>query len=252
MQSIEKRKLENASLCNVNGPSKRSKADVMDENRALREQLATMKENQLLKKQLADLRQKVSELEEKATRSNSSRSSSSRDESSTEDTNSSGSGGSSDESNAHFRGAVCKDDRLLLTTLKSLSDQSFCVSDPHTKGNPIIHANESFFKMTGYTASEILNRNCRLLQGPKTDPKTIAYMSELLSREEEVETVILNYKKDKTPFWNHLYITGTRDEKGKLINYIGIQKEITEAEAKKFMKKRKQVKKRSKKMKNKT
>merc|ERR1711871_1355767 len=136
----------------------------------------------------------------------------------------------------HGPNSVSRTDKLLVSTLKCLSGQAFCVTNPFVKGNPIIHCNTNFFKLTGYSPAEVINRNCRFLQGPRTCPKSIAEISEKLSREEDVEIVMLNYKKDKSPFWNHLYITGTWDENDQLINYIGIQEEIDDKAASEWFK----------------
>lgn len=37
-----------------------------------------------------------------------------------------------------------------------------------------MYVNEAFCSMTGYTREEIIGRNCRFLQGPDTDPASIA------------------------------------------------------------------------------
>jgi PAS domain-containing protein len=39
------------------------------------------------------------------------------------------------------------------------------VTDPRQPSNPIVMANQAFLDLTGYSASEVLGRNCRFLQG---------------------------------------------------------------------------------------
>ena len=41
---------------------------------------------------------------------------------------------------------------------------NFVISNPREPDNPIIYASEGFFRMTGYSPSEVLNKNCRFLQ----------------------------------------------------------------------------------------
>ncbi|MFB6258298.1 MAG: PAS domain-containing protein [Flavobacteriales bacterium] len=40
--------------------------------------------------------------------------------------------------------------------------------------NPLIYANKAFKSLTGYSHEEIIERNCRFLQGEDTDPETVA------------------------------------------------------------------------------
>lgn len=62
---------------------------------------------------------------------------------------------------------------LLVKALQS-SQPSFCVTDPQMPDNPIVYASDSFIELTGYTRAQVLGRNCRFLQGPDTDPDTVA------------------------------------------------------------------------------
>ena len=57
-----------------------------------------------------------------------------------------------------------------------VSDTSLpiAISDPNLPDNPIIYINPAFEKLTGYAAADVLGRNCRFLQGPKTDNADIA------------------------------------------------------------------------------
>ena len=44
------------------------------------------------------------------------------------------------------------------------------LSDPHLPDTPMIAANAAFAELTGYPIEEIVGRNCRFLQGRRTDP----------------------------------------------------------------------------------
>jgi PAS domain-containing protein len=45
---------------------------------------------------------------------------------------------------------------------------------PRQPDNPIVLANQAFLDLTGYTADEVIGRNCRFLQGRGTSPAAIA------------------------------------------------------------------------------
>ncbi|KAI9771866.1 MAG: hypothetical protein M1840_001636 [Geoglossum simile] len=51
----------------------------------------------------------------------------------------------------------------------------FCLTDPSRPDNPIVFASEEFHHTTQYGMSYVLGRNCRFLQGPKTDPFSVRY-----------------------------------------------------------------------------
>ena len=56
------------------------------------------------------------------------------------------------------------------------SPHALCVCDMREVDHPIIFANDNFFVQTGYSPEEVINRNCRFLQGPGTDPETAGYV----------------------------------------------------------------------------
>src|ERR1700712_3063744 len=47
------------------------------------------------------------------------------------------------------------------------------VTDPRQPDAPIGLANQAFLDLTGYTAEEVIGRNCRFLQGPETSAAAI-------------------------------------------------------------------------------
>jgi PAS domain S-box-containing protein len=103
------------------------------------------------------------------------------------------------------------------------------LSDPSQDDNPLVFVNDAFEETTGYEADDILGQNCRFLQGPETDPETVAALREHIEAEESYMTEIKNYRQDGSTFWNQLDITPIYDEDGTLLRYLGSQSDITEA-----------------------
>ncbi len=101
------------------------------------------------------------------------------------------------------------------------------ISDTRTVDHPIVYCNPAFVQITGYTAEEVIGRNCRFLQGPDTDPKAIEQLRQSIRTGEECHVVLKNYRKDGTPFWNDLTISPVRDASGTLTHFIGVQTDIT-------------------------
>eukprot|EP00959_Pyramimonas_sp_CCMP1952_P311248 6513808-Pyramimonas_sp.AAC.1 len=55
---------------------------------------------------------------------------------------------------------------------------TFVVTDPFLPDCPIVFASEGFYHMTGYGPDEILGKNCRFLQGEKTDKADVKKISD--------------------------------------------------------------------------
>ncbi|MUG99745.1 PAS domain-containing protein [Scytonema sp. UIC 10036] len=102
------------------------------------------------------------------------------------------------------------------------------ITDPRQVDNPIIFCNAAFETITGYSQEEALGKNCRFLQGPETDPATVKEIQDAVREKRDCQVAIKNYRKDGTPFWNQLTISPVRDAFGQVINFIGIQADITE------------------------
>nr|AML78335.1 putative LOV domain-containing protein [Helwingia japonica] len=101
--------------------------------------------------------------------------------------------------------------------------QSFVLTDPHVPGMPIVYANDAFLKLTGYARHEVLGRNCRFLSGQDTDPSTQFQINESIQTEQACTVRILNYRKDRTSFWNSLHISPVRNASGKIAYFVEVQ-----------------------------
>lgn len=102
------------------------------------------------------------------------------------------------------------------------------VSDARQPDYPIVLANDAFLSLTGYTAEDVLGRNCRLLQGEATSKTAVAQIRAAVAQEREATIEILNYKKDGTPFWNQLHLSPIHDDHGKLAYYFASQIDVTD------------------------
>nr|AML78964.1 putative LOV domain-containing protein [Cladophora glomerata] len=114
----------------------------------------------------------------------------------------------------------------LATTVERIQ-QNFVISDPGLPDCPIVFASDGFLELTGYSREDILGRNCRFLQGPDTDPETVAKLRQAVQQCSEVTVRILNYKKDGSPFWNLLTVAPMADVVGTARFYIGVQVDVT-------------------------
>jgi PAS domain S-box-containing protein len=121
--------------------------------------------------------------------------------------------------------------RRLLDLLERAIDsttEGITISDATQPDNPVIYANKGFERLTGYTAEDIVGRNCRFLQGPQSDLYTVREIRQAIENGTRCTVELLNYRKDGTPFWNRLSITPLRDRSGRITHFAGIQSDITE------------------------
>ena len=44
----------------------------------------------------------------------------------------------------------------------------------------------------------------------------------------DIRSVLRNYRKDGTPFWNEVHLSAVRDEAGRITHYIGYQSDVSE------------------------
>ncbi|KFZ30621.1 diguanylate cyclase [Pseudidiomarina salinarum] len=102
------------------------------------------------------------------------------------------------------------------------------ICDANKPGFPVIYANPAFTEITGYSEEELMGKSCNLLQGEETDEETVEEIREALRNQREIRTVIRNYRKDGTPFWNELRIAPVSGDSNVITHFVGVQTDITE------------------------
>ena len=117
--------------------------------------------------------------------------------------------------------------RRLLGRAVAASSNGIVITDPRVPDNPIVYVNPAFEEISGYTADEVMGRNCRFLQADDREQPALDELREALTEARECRVVLRNYRKDGTPFWNELYVSPVHDEEGRLTNFVGFQNDIT-------------------------
>lgn len=109
------------------------------------------------------------------------------------------------------------------------SQQNFAISDPSLPDNPIVYVSQGFLDLTGYTLDQVLGRNCRFLQGPGTDQAAVDIIRKGIREGIDTSVCLLNYKADGTPFWNQFFVAALRDAENNVVNFVGVQCEVSKA-----------------------
>jgi PAS domain S-box-containing protein len=115
-----------------------------------------------------------------------------------------------------------------LKTLIAESPIASVISNPRLKDNPIIACNDAFISLTGYSADQIIGRNCRFLAGPATEPWLTETIRSGVRKHRPVLVEILNYKYDGSPFRNAVLVAPIFDEAGELEFFLGSQVELND------------------------
>jgi PAS domain S-box-containing protein len=103
----------------------------------------------------------------------------------------------------------------------------FCLADPSIKDCPIVYASEEFYRTTRYSRDDVLGRNCRFLQGPKTNKMSVARLGAATKNGQEICETVLNYRRDGSPFMNLLLTAPLYDNRGSVRYFIGAQIDVS-------------------------
>lgn len=123
---------------------------------------------------------------------------------------------------------VADDRRQLLEQAIAATQNGIVITDPNLPDNPIVYVNPAFERITGYSEAEILGQNCRFLQGSDRDQPALEDVRSAIARGEECRVTLRNYRRDGTLFWNEVFISPVKNERGELTHFIGVQSDITD------------------------
>ncbi|MFO0883514.1 MAG: PAS domain S-box protein [Pirellulales bacterium] len=106
--------------------------------------------------------------------------------------------------------------------------QGILITDCQRANFPIIYVSPGFQRLTGYTADEAMQQNCSFLQGKETELSAVTRVLESIQQGKTCDVELINYRKDGTPFWNHLALAPVCDEQGKATHFIAVMTDVTE------------------------
>ncbi len=94
--------------------------------------------------------------------------------------------------------------------------------------NRLVYVNPGFEQMTGYSATEVLGKNCRFLQGLEWEQPELDKLRAAIKEGKNCTVVLRNYRKDGSLFWNELQLSPVYNGQNQLTHFIGIQTDISE------------------------
>ncbi len=116
----------------------------------------------------------------------------------------------------------------LLSRAIEANSAGVVIADARAAGMPLTYVNAAFQRITGYSAAEVLGRNCRFLQGDDREQPGLVALRKAIENGTPVIVELRNYRKDGSLFWNQLSLSPVLDSEGKIGHFIGIQNDVTE------------------------
>jgi len=92
----------------------------------------------------------------------------------------------------------------------------------------IENVNPAFEQVTGYTSVEAVGQNANLLKSGAQDAEFYRKMWETIQAGKVWQGKLTNKKKSGELYEESMTITPVRDDEGKIVNYVGIKRDITE------------------------
>lgn len=118
-----------------------------------------------------------------------------------------------------------QDDLRKLSMAVEQSPNSIVITDLDAN---IVFANSALLKSSGYSESEVIGQNPRMLQSGKTSKQTYEEMWATITRGEIWKGELINRRKDGSEYVEYVMISPIRDNAGKITNYLAIKDDITE------------------------
>ncbi|WP_336921022.1 diguanylate cyclase domain-containing protein [Aquipuribacter sp. SD81] len=126
------------------------------------------------------------------------------------------------------RGSRPGGEESVLHRALAATSSGVAIADMRRPDQPLVYVNRAFEQLTGYRAEDVLGRNCRFMQGPDTDPGAVDGIRAAIREGREHRVTLLNFRgPDRTPWWNEIYLAPVRGEDGRLLQYIGVQNDVT-------------------------
>lgn len=113
----------------------------------------------------------------------------------------------------------------LLSLIAEKNINAVVISDIEGK---VEWVNSSFEKMSGYSKDELVGiKPGILLQGTETDPETVKYLRNQISKGQPFNCEIMNYSKTGVKYWVKIQGQALYNKKGEIVRFFAIEENIS-------------------------
>lgn len=123
------------------------------------------------------------------------------------------------------RGAL---DALGFTAAVDQAGQAIVITDHQ---GDILYVNPAFEKLTGYSKSEAIGRNPRLVKSDRQDPAFYRNLWATITGGGAWHGELINRRKDGSTYTEEMTITPVTDSDGCIVRYIAVKQDVTERRA---------------------
>lgn len=116
----------------------------------------------------------------------------------------------------------------LLAAVIDGSSASFAIADATDEALPLVFVNKAFERLTGYTADEVLGRNCRMLTAEQPGSPERARLRDAVARKGSGRFLLRNRRADGSEFWNDLTLFPVTSAEGQVTQLVATQTDVTE------------------------
>jgi diguanylate cyclase (GGDEF)-like protein/PAS domain S-box-containing protein len=116
-------------------------------------------------------------------------------------------------------------DPHLLKQLVEASPEGVALCELREGEWPVVFVNPAMEQLTGYGADQIVGRNLRFLQADDKDQDGVAKIRNALREGQPCQTLIRNYRRDGTLFWNDLRLVPLRSSSGEVTHFASFHRE---------------------------
>lgn len=118
-----------------------------------------------------------------------------------------------------------EEELYLLSLIAEKNINAVVISDMEGR---IEWVNASFEKMSGYSKEELVGiKPGYILQGKETDPETINYLKNQISKGHPFNCEIINYSKSGEKYWVKIQGQALYNKKGEIVRYFAIEENIS-------------------------
>lgn len=118
-----------------------------------------------------------------------------------------------------------EDAQLQMSRAVEQSPASIVITD---RAGDIQYVNAAFELVTGYSRSEALGRNPRVLKSDLTPPQTYVDLWRVITSGGEWRGELCNRRKNGELYWENAAISGMKDASGQVSHYVAVKEDITE------------------------